>query len=365
MLLLVILILVLYALIKNYRQTNYNLPKGPPSIPLLGSISFFVERGTCIPSLVTEKKFSVYSKYFTTFKTPGGGTLVVIQNFELARHLFTKNEFSGRSFASYSGPVLPYISIGKSYHGKTMGIIMTQGQLWEEQRGFTIKGLRKLGLGKQIMDTMIHEQATCAIDMLIEDSINSSVVHNVAVENQFSIPVVNALWTLMVAKRLDPDDTATKSLLQEVNNFFKDKPNNVWTQFYQIVKNVVPPYISSVLPYTDKEKSCVAIRKFCRDEIMKHIGQDNDWYEPNDFFDVYIRKIKQEEQRLGSDYNINTSNFHVEQLTQISMDFFFAGIETTSTTLKWSLLYMSMYPEVQEKCRKEINLKLGGNLQCD
>ena len=35
-------------------------------------------------------------------------------------------------------------------------------------------------------------------------------------------------------------------------------------------------------------------------------------------------------------------------------DLFSAGSETTSTTLRWALLYMILHPEIQEKCRNEI-----------
>ena len=35
-------------------------------------------------------------------------------------------------------------------------------------------------------------------------------------------------------------------------------------------------------------------------------------------------------------------------------DLFFAGTETSSTTLQWALLYLINYPKVQNTCRHEI-----------
>jgi len=36
------------------------------------------------------------------------------------------------------------------------------------------------------------------------------------------------------------------------------------------------------------------------------------------------------------------------------MDLFLAGGETTSTVMNWIILYLTLYPEVQVKARKEI-----------
>ncbi|KAF4021738.1 hypothetical protein G4228_013914 [Cervus hanglu yarkandensis] len=57
------------------------------------------------------------------------------------------------------------------------------------------------------------------------------------------------------------------------------------------------------------------------------------------------------------------SSFHEENLIYSTLDLFFAGTETTSTTLRWGLLYMALNPEIQEKVQAEIDKVLGESRQ--
>ena len=57
-----------------------------------------------------------------------------------------------------------------------------------------------------------------------------------------------------------------------------------------------------------------------------------------------------------------SSSFCVDQLVAICYDFFLAGAETSSTTLAWAVLFMTLNQDVQEKVAREIRSHLGSRL---
>ena len=59
---------------------------------------------------------------------------------------------------------------------------------------------------------------------------------------------------------------------------------------------------------------------------------------------------------MEDDEALNTDDLAISLL-----DFLLAGTETSSTTLKWLVLYLTLHQEVQDRCREEIREVIGDN----
>ena len=57
---------------------------------------------------------------------------------------------------------------------------------------------------------------------------------------------------------------------------------------------------------------------------------------------------------MEDDEGLNT-----DDLAMNLFDFLIAGTETSSTTLKWLVLYLTLHQEVQDRCREEIRATIG------
>ena len=52
---------------------------------------------------------------------------------------------------------------------------------------------------------------------------------------------------------------------------------------------------------------------------------------------------------------------NMDDLAISLFDFLLAGTETSATSLKWMVLFLSLHQEVQDRCRKEILGVIGAN----
>ena len=109
------------------------------------------------------------------------------------------------------------------------------------------------------------------------------------------------------------------------------------------------------------------LKTIIRSQVLEHSKESSSsgFYGPRNFIDVYLKEIKEREileSKAEDNSNENYSSFNTEQLATICLDLFQAGSETISTTLSWAILYLTLYPEVQNKCWVEIDETLGSTL---
>ena len=104
----------------------------------------------------------------------------MIQDFNLAKDLFARDEFCGRATNYHD----KYI---RGKNGHNLGILSTIGSFWQEQRRFTLKHLKDLGFGRQKLDVIIHDEAKD----VIEDIKITSKQGDILLDTMFNFPIIN------------------------------------------------------------------------------------------------------------------------------------------------------------------------------
>jgi 26-hydroxylase len=119
-------------------------------------------------------------------------------------------------------------------------------------------------------------------------------------------------------------------------------------------------------------KACKQLRSnrsemlgFVRDIIKSH-KTNLDSENPRDLIDSYliaIEKMKTDNSDNNNNSNTSANMFHgfdpEQQLEQIVLDLFSAGVETLKTSLLWAIVYMLHNPEVMTKVQNELDEKVG------
>ena len=158
-------------------------------------------------------------------------------------------------------------------------------------------------------------------------------------KNTFNTAVVNTLWQIVASKRLESDDPRTEKIIEMVNSQVEGV--SLWNFFPNIRKQFPPNFLK-------QDRDALQIKSMMKELIAEHL-QDIDYENPRDFIDIYLSEMK-----MG-----NNKYFNENQLVVTCIDFFIAGGETTSTTLLWAVMYMALYPKIQQNCQSEILEQVG------
>jgi len=138
----------------------------------MGSFPFLNRQRGNANALLDKSFYESFQDMYTVWL--GSKPMVVIQNFDLAKDLFSRDEFCGRPPNFHD----KYI---RGKNGQSLGIVTTSGSFWQEQRRFALKHLKDLGFGRTKLDTIIQDE----IKYLIEDIIIKSKLDDVVFDSLF------------------------------------------------------------------------------------------------------------------------------------------------------------------------------------
>ncbi|NWS65369.1 CP2J2 protein, partial [Chunga burmeisteri] len=152
---------------------------------------------------------------------------------------------------------------------------------------------------------------------------------------QFKISnaVSNIICSITFGNRFEYHDKDFQKLLQLMDETVTLQ-GTVMSQLYNSFPTIIKYFPGS---HQTVFKNGRLLRSFVKEKIDKH---KEDWNpsESRDFIDSYLQEIAKDN---------GSGCFQEENLVECTLDLLFAGTETTSTTLRWALLYMAIYPEIQ------------------
>ena len=202
--------------------------------------------------------------------------------------------------------------------------------------------LRSFGVGKRSFETDIAEESKYLIDKL--RTLNGKQFNPT---HLLCNAVANVICSVTFGKRYEYEDEQFKRMMEYIELILERQIENA------IMTESCPPLIHMPFgPIKTFRNYLVEYRQCIRDVIEEH-RKSFDSKNLRDFIDVYF-----EEMQLKKVQGLDT------KLTEANMeatveDLFLAGSETTATTLRWSILLMMAYPEVQSRIQRELDDVIG------
>ncbi|KAM4655398.1 cytochrome P450 2J4-like [Amazona ochrocephala] len=323
----ILVFLFVFLLVADYmkRRTPKHFPPSPFSLPLLGHIYLM---NFSNPQTVTQKLREKYGDIFTL--QMGHLSLVSVHGMQMIKEVLVNQaeNFMDR----------PEFPIDKDIFS-SLGLISSNGHLWKQQRRFTLTTLRNFGLGKRVLEKRIQEECRYLVEAFREEQGNPS-------NPQYKVTnaVSNVICSVVFGNRFDYHDEKFQKLLQLLNETLILHVT-IMGQLYNSF-----PSIMKYLPGSHQTifKNWKYMKSFVQEEIDKH---KEDWNpsESRDFIDSYLTEMAK----------VSNVDFQDENLVACSLDLLLAGTETTSTTIRWALLFMAKYPEIQARVQAEIDAVIG------
>ncbi|KAL8173109.1 UNVERIFIED_CONTAM: hypothetical protein K2H54_040152, partial [Gekko kuhli] len=249
----------------------------------------------------------------------------------LAGYKTVKEALVNQGDAFVDRPKIPMFEESEQGHG----IVFSNGENWKVMRRFALSTLRDYGMGKKSIEDRIAEECQCLIQKF--ESFEGKPFETTTFMNA---AVANIIASILLGKRYEYEDPTFIRLLNLVNEEI---------QLY----NMFPAlgFLSGARKTVLKNSR--EMRSFIQATFVEYL-KELDVNDQRSFIDAFL--IQQQEEKNKNERN---EFFHNENLKGVVSNLFGAGMETTSTTLRWGLLLMMKYPEIQKKVQEEITAVIG------
>ncbi|KAN0041399.1 hypothetical protein ACTFIV_003938 [Dictyostelium citrinum] len=327
-----VLLLVVYILhncYKKYKKIDKNELKGPTPIPILGNLH---QLSSTLPHRDLSKMTKVYGDIFRIWFADL--YTVVISDPILIRKMYVENHESFRD-----RPRIPSMKYGTYYHGT----VASMGDDWHHNRGIVSAAMRKSNI-KHIYE-LINDQVDVLMSTMKKYEKRSEPFEPRYYMTKFTM---SAMFKYIFNEDIGEDEDIHTGEIQKLMGPMHQVMDDFGTGSLFDVLEITQPFYLKWLELT--EKNYKLLLKFFNIRYQQHLETIKP-ESPRDLLDILI-----------NEYGTKTNDDYLNIASSV-LDFFFAGTDTSSTTLEYLFLLMANYPEIQEKVHQEIKSYLKQNGQ--
>ncbi|KAM9226324.1 cytochrome P450 2B9-like [Dugong dugon] len=243
----------------------------------------------------------------------------------------------------------------------SQGVAFASGKLWKVLHQFSVATMKDFGMGKQSIEERIREEAKCPVEELWKTQgayLDPTIL--------FHFITVNIICSIIFGECFDYQDPKFLWLLHLLNNVFA-LVSSFYGQVFELFSAILKHFPCT---HTRLYSIMEELKDFITENIEKH-QKALDPSAPQDFTDSFLLCMDKARARLDwrqskpnpmpakEERSIHESEFHRKNLIHTILSLFFAGTETSSTTLCYGLLFLLKNPDVLEKVHAEINRMIG------
>ncbi|KAM8952633.1 cytochrome P450 2K4-like isoform 1-T1 [Pelodytes ibericus] len=327
-------VVVILFLLNIFYDRNGNIythfPPGPKPLPIIGNLHLLLTQKRKPYKILQE----LSKKYGSVFSLQmGSKKMVVLCGYDTVKDALVNHadEFAER-------PAVPVIQELSNGHG----IVFAHGENWKVMRRFTLTTLRDYGMGKKVIEDKISEESDSLVEVF--KSYNGKPFENVMIVNG---AVANIIVSILLGHRFDYQNPTFLKLMRLINENIRifNSPMVLLFNAFPSVMRWIPGNHKTIVKNTRE------LEKFY-EETFKKQKEELDKNDQRNLVDAFL--VKQQEEKPNPELYFNNDN-----LVSLVGDLFAAGMETTSTTLRWGLLLMMKYPEIQKNVQDEIDKVIG------
>ena len=319
----------IFLLMYSWFRKPAGLPPGPMfTLPILGDLSqLAIANGGVFGALRTlrKKHGTIYSFYM------GRQLAIIVNGYHMIHKVAVERgmQYCGRP----NGYITDIISKGR-------GLAFSTGNKWKQQRLFADRALRKLGMKRKSYERQIIREVKAFIEVL-----DKQRGQPFDIKTYIHASAANVVFTSIIGKHYEHDDPLFQRFLQLAEYEVTILPRT------SILLNCLPflKYLpGDPLQMLSLQKEFQMFGEFVNEHVVEPILK-NPPKEATTFVEMYIDKIKEQEKKDTEPV------FTSDEMNMVLLDILTGGSETVPTTIRWAILYLINFPDIQKRLQQEID----------